>query len=114
MFCATPGTSVSVAGFVETPAGSPLGATVTCPAKPSIALAVTLIGCPVPPPASESVAGETTREKSGVVIWGGVVFPPQPLIAAIVAAEVTIKETRKSSLLRMPGFLRRPQGPAYT
>jgi hypothetical protein len=103
MFCATPGTKVSVAGFVETPAGSPLGATVTCPAKPSIAVAVTLSGCPVAPPASESVAGDTRREKSGVVIWGGMVLPPQPLIAAIVATGVTIKEARESSLLRMPG-----------
>jgi hypothetical protein len=101
MLCATPGTSVSVAGFAETPVGSPLGATVTCPAKPCIALAVTLIGCPVVPPVRESVAGETLREKSGVVISAGMLLP-QPVTAGIVAIEVTMKETRKSSLLRMP------------
>jgi hypothetical protein len=100
MFCATPGTSVSIAGLAETPVGSPLGATVTFPAKPCIALAITLTGCPDAPPVTDAVAGETFREKSGVVVRSGMLLP-HPLIARIVANEVTMKETRKSSLLRI-------------
>lgn len=113
MFCAAPGVSVSAAGFAVTPAGNPLSATVTGEAKPFMALVSTLTGCPVAPPVTEVVVGETPRVKSGVAVSGGMLLLPQPVSAAgIVTMKVTIRETG-SSHLRMPEAPRGRRGPAY-
>jgi hypothetical protein len=81
--CAAPGVRVSVAGCAVTPAGSPVIATVTVPAKPLAAAAFTLIACPVPPGTSVMFAGVAATEKSatGVGDWTDVGgwLPPQDI-----------------------------------
>ncbi len=69
MFCAVPGARVRVEGVAVTPAGRPVMATLTVPAKELIGLAVMLTGDPVAPAVMESEVGERARVKSGGERW---------------------------------------------
>ena len=62
--CAVPGVKLSVAGCAVTPLGSPAIATFTMPVNPLAGTAFTLICCPPPPGASETLAGVAVRLKS--------------------------------------------------
>jgi hypothetical protein len=64
-FCAVPGVSANVAGLGVIPAGSPLSETFTLPVNPLIAVAVTVIACPLAPAVNARLPGATAREKSG-------------------------------------------------
>ncbi|WP_433964914.1 hypothetical protein [Tunturiibacter gelidiferens] len=80
MLCAVPGVTDRVDGCADTPPGSPEIATVTIPAKPLAAAALTLTCWPGPPGTSVIVVGVEAREKSaaiaGVDTDAGVDFPP--------------------------------------
>src|SRR3979490_521866 len=73
--CAVPGLKPSVTGCAVTSAGSPAITTFTIPVKPLAGAAFTLICCPVPPGASEKLAGVAVRVKSPA--GAGAHWPPQ-------------------------------------
>ena len=58
VLCATPGVRLNVAGFADTPAGSPPIVTATVPANALTAVAVTLTAVPAPPATSVTDAGD--------------------------------------------------------
>jgi hypothetical protein len=73
--CAVPGVKLSEAGCAVTPLGSPAIATFTMPVNPLAGTAFTLICCPPPPGASETLAGVAVRLKSP---GGGAGVEPPP------------------------------------